>query len=236
MIEVSQLRKSFGNARVLDAVTFELDAGACVWLSGDAGAGKTTLLRLLATLVKPTSGTIRIAGYDAARHLAEARRHVVLSDASLTGSLRLRVDEYLTWLASAGTRTTRASATPHEAARRADLVPARRIDALDRQQRAALTLAAAAVVPAAVLLIDDAVDFFAARQRQALMNWMSELREGGATLICTSRRADTSDGVWTHAWRLAHGRLFVSAAEDASDAVSAGAGQREGIDAAPRLA
>lgn len=62
MIEVRALAKFFGPRPVLKHVNFEVAAGECVALLGPNGAGKTTLLRILATLSKPTAGSVRIAG------------------------------------------------------------------------------------------------------------------------------------------------------------------------------
>lgn len=67
MVTVAGLQKSFGATPVLEDVTFELGAGEGLVLLGANGAGKTTLLKILATLLRPSAGTVRIAGYDALR-------------------------------------------------------------------------------------------------------------------------------------------------------------------------
>jgi heme exporter protein A len=73
MIAASRLRKVYGSTTVLEDVSFELPAGQCLALLGPNGAGKTTLLRILATLLRPTSGTLALAGVDALREPAAAR-------------------------------------------------------------------------------------------------------------------------------------------------------------------
>jgi heme exporter protein A len=62
MIRAKGLQKNFGNRAVLRGVDLDLRQGEFVTLLGPNGAGKTTLLRILATLARPTSGTIEIAG------------------------------------------------------------------------------------------------------------------------------------------------------------------------------
>ncbi|HWM79784.1 MAG TPA: ATP-binding cassette domain-containing protein, partial [Methylomirabilota bacterium] len=56
MIQAQRLRKVYGATRVLDDVSLDLAAGQGLTLLGSNGAGKTTLLRILATLLRPTSG------------------------------------------------------------------------------------------------------------------------------------------------------------------------------------
>jgi len=73
MIRAVRLRKSYGASLVLDDVSLELEAGQALVLLGPNGAGKTTLLRILATLVRPTSGTLEVAGADALRNPEQAR-------------------------------------------------------------------------------------------------------------------------------------------------------------------
>ena len=62
LISIKGLRKSFGRHRVLRGVDLAIEAGSSVVLLGPNGAGKTTMLRILATLSKPTSGEVSIAG------------------------------------------------------------------------------------------------------------------------------------------------------------------------------
>lgn len=74
MIEVHNLVKSFGPRSALAGVDLSVEEGEFLTLVGPNGAGKTTLLRVLATLTRPTSGTVRIAGLDPARAGDRARR------------------------------------------------------------------------------------------------------------------------------------------------------------------
>ncbi|MFL5503665.1 MAG: ATP-binding cassette domain-containing protein, partial [Gemmatimonadaceae bacterium] len=62
VVDVAELTRSFGSRRAVAGVTFSLARGECLALFGPNGAGKTTLLRVLAGLLRPTSGTARISG------------------------------------------------------------------------------------------------------------------------------------------------------------------------------
>lgn len=73
MLEVSGLSKTLGGRRIVDDVSFVIEAGV-FGLLGPNGAGKTTLMSMLATLLEPDAGTIRLHGIDYAGHLQEIRR------------------------------------------------------------------------------------------------------------------------------------------------------------------
>ena len=64
LVEAAHLRKSYGARLALDDLTFTVNAGEVVGLLGPNGAGKTTTLSILATLIAPDAGEIRIAGID----------------------------------------------------------------------------------------------------------------------------------------------------------------------------
>jgi len=76
MIETRSLRKSFGLRPVLRGVDLAVAAGECVALMGPNGAGKTTLMRILATLSKPTMGSVRVAGYPLPAGASEVRQRL----------------------------------------------------------------------------------------------------------------------------------------------------------------
>jgi sodium transport system ATP-binding protein len=81
MIEVNSLCKTFRDptgrpVKAVDGVSFTARAGEILGLLGPNGAGKTTTLRTLCTLLKPTSGTAHVAGFDVVTQANEVRRHV----------------------------------------------------------------------------------------------------------------------------------------------------------------
>ena len=64
MIDIKDIRKSFGQLEVLKGITMHIDRGEIVSIVGPSGAGKTTLLQIVGTLDRPDSGTIIIDGTD----------------------------------------------------------------------------------------------------------------------------------------------------------------------------
>lgn len=73
MVHMAGVTKRFGTFAALRGIDLEVRRGNCLGLLGPNGAGKTTLLRILATLTRPSSGTVRIAGHDAMRYASRVR-------------------------------------------------------------------------------------------------------------------------------------------------------------------
>ena len=81
MIHVQGLTKSYADLRrgqfvALDAISFHAQPGQIYGLLGPNGAGKTTALRILSTVLRPTSGTATINGFDVVTQAAQVRRHI----------------------------------------------------------------------------------------------------------------------------------------------------------------
>ena len=78
MIQISGLVKQYGFNPVLRGVNLHVPAGAFVTLVGPNGAGKSTLMRIVATLLKPTSGEVKIGGWAMPQFSSRVRRHIGL--------------------------------------------------------------------------------------------------------------------------------------------------------------
>src|SRR5664279_4436997 len=64
IIEVRNLTRTFGEVKAVDDVSFDVAEGEIFAFLGPNGAGKSTTIKMLTTLLKPTSGTIRVNGFD----------------------------------------------------------------------------------------------------------------------------------------------------------------------------
>jgi ABC-2 type transport system ATP-binding protein len=94
-IEAENLTKRFGDTIADDAVTFAVRPGETYGLLGPNGAGKTTLVRMLTTLLRPTSGTARVAGHDVVGEKSKVRASIGTVSQAETTDENLTVRENL---------------------------------------------------------------------------------------------------------------------------------------------
>ena len=89
IIEVKKLSKYFGDFKAVDDVSFNVGKGEIFAFLGPNGAGKSTTIKMLTTLLSPTSGEIKMDGYDPEKNSHEARRSfgIVFQDPSLDDEL-----------------------------------------------------------------------------------------------------------------------------------------------------
>jgi len=106
-IQASHLRKTFGDVVAVDDVSLEVPTGTVLGVLGPNGAGKTTTVRMLATLLRPDSGSATVAGIDVVANPRDVRNQMGLTgqfaavDENLTGRENLRMVAKLTHLPKA---------------------------------------------------------------------------------------------------------------------------------------
>lgn len=76
MIQIENLTKCFGQTTAVDNLNLEIERGECFVFLGPNGAGKTTTIKLLTGLIKPTSGSIYISGYNLATDYEKAKSQI----------------------------------------------------------------------------------------------------------------------------------------------------------------
>jgi len=156
VIQVNGLVKTYGNNRVLRGMDLHVHPGEFVSLVGPNGAGKTTLMRIVATLLKPTSGSVKIGGWLMPDHAEKVRRHIgfvthksLLYD-DLSAAENLSFFSRLYNLDNREERINRALKTVGLAARQRDPV-----HSFSRGMTQRLTLARATLHEPDILLLDE---------------------------------------------------------------------------------
>ena len=76
MVDVSNLRKTFGTTEALKGISFNIPQGECYGLLGPNGAGKTTTISILSTLIKPDEGEVSISGYDLKKNPLDCKKNI----------------------------------------------------------------------------------------------------------------------------------------------------------------
>lgn len=105
VIEVDQLRKVFktaGNRKgnvVLNDITFDVERGSTVAVTGENGSGKTTLLKILSTLYLPDGGKIRVLDMDLVRDASRIRQRITFVSPGLDFQQKLTLQENLNFFA-----------------------------------------------------------------------------------------------------------------------------------------
>ena len=99
-IEVSSVSRSFGEVRAVSDASFRVDGGEVVGLLGPNGAGKTTILRMIATLIAPDRGRIRVSGHDGASAPLKVRASIGYHTGQTGLYARLTAREFLEYFAA----------------------------------------------------------------------------------------------------------------------------------------
>ncbi len=198
--ETVDLVRRFGRRRAVAGVQLTIRSGECVALFGPNGAGKTTLLRLLAGLLRPTSGEVRLLGRplrgDA---VAERGRVGLISHQSMLYDV-LTVRENVAFaarlhgVADAEGATEAALARLGLAARA--LSPVR---ALSRGWQQRVSIARAIVHAPALVLLDEPYTGLDVAGARALTALLLSLREDGAALALVTHAVDEGLALATHA-------------------------------------
>ena len=191
------LARRFGDVRAVDGVSLAVQPGEIYGFLGPNGAGKTTLIRTLCTLLDPTGGTARVAGYDVVsqRHQVRIRIGVALQEAALdpvqTGAELLRLQGRLYGLRAAELRTRVA-----EVGRMIDLGDAltRRIGTYSGGMKRRLDLAAALIHNPQVLFLDEPTTGLDPVSRMRVWEEVRKLRRDlGVTIFLTTQYLEEAD-------------------------------------------
>ncbi|MDX6213614.1 MAG: type transport system ATP-binding protein [Frankiales bacterium] len=208
------LVKTFkGKVKALDGVSFEIPTGTVLGLLGPNGAGKTTAVRVLTTLLKPDSGSARVAGVDVLAQPGRARTVMGLAgqyaavDEALTGMENLMLVGRLNHLPRA---ERRARAT--ELLAQFDLTDAggRTLKTYSGGMRRRLDLAAALVARPPVLFLDEPTTGLDPRSRNDLWLVIEGLVAEGVTVLLTTQYLEEADRLADHICVIDHGRVLAS--------------------------
>ena len=212
-IETINLTRRYGRTIALDQLNLTIAPGTIYGFVGPNGAGKTTTLRMLAGLLEPSSGEVRLLGERLDRDGRTAQRLIGYMPDFFGVYDDLRVWEYLDFFARCyGLPTDKRKATVDGLLDLVDLTPKRNafVQSLSRGMQQRLCLAHALVHDPPILLLDEPASGLDPRARVELRELLRTLRDMGKTIMLSSHILSELAEVCTVLGIMQQGRLIAS--------------------------
>ena len=210
IIEAKGLTKRFGKTQALDGLDLTAESGQVVAMLGPNGAGKTTFIRMVATLLRPDSGQLRVGGHDVRREAAAVRRSIGLAgqfaaiEPAMTGRENLELVARLF-----GQRRKDAKTNASSVLDSLDLTDAgdRLVRTYSGGMRRRLDLGASLVGAPKLLLLDEPTTGLDPRSRIELWDAIRTLVKQGTDVLLTTQYLDEADNLASHIVIIDHGRV-----------------------------
>jgi heme ABC exporter ATP-binding subunit CcmA len=210
LIRTSGVRKLFGAQAVLDGVSLDVRPGEAVALLGGNGAGKTTLLKIVATVMRPTSGIVSVAGHDCVRE-AEAVRRVlgfaghgawVYDDLTAYENLKF-------WTTLHGCPVGREELTAALTALDLERTGAARVRTFSAGMKRRLSLARLTLFRPQALLLDEPFSGLDQRAKKWLEGYLEAFKSRGGALLMVTHSFGRELGVADRIAMLAAGHIVL---------------------------
>jgi ABC-2 type transport system ATP-binding protein len=217
VVSVRDVVHDFGRVRALDGVSLDVPPGIVYGLLGPNGAGKTTLIRVLTTLLRPRTGSVRVAGIDVLTDPTAARARIGLAgqfaavDAYLTGRENVEMVGRLY-----GMRGREVRRRAEEVLERIGLAADadRRVSTYSGGMRRRLDLAASLVGRPQVMFLDEPTTGIDPRSRMDLWELIEDLVEAGTTVLLTTQYLEEADRLADLIAVIDHGRIVSQGTAD----------------------
>jgi len=209
-IEAEALVRQFGSVQAVAGVDIIVEPGEVYGFLGPNGAGKSTTVRMLTTLLQPTGGHARVAGYDVVTQASMVRRAigVALQDAAIdplmTGTELMRLQAVLHGIPRAA-----AENRSGELLERVGLTAAagRRVGTYSGGMRRRLDLAMSLIHEPQVLFLDEPTTGLDPTSRLALWDEVRKLNADGTTVFLTTQYLEEADELAARIAIIDHGRI-----------------------------
>ncbi len=213
IIEVQDLRKTYGSLVAVDSISFHVEAGEIFGMVGPNGAGKTTTIECMEGLRRPDGGMVRLMGLDplAQREVVAQRVGVQLQESALPP--RLRVGEALALFGAFYAR----QADTGELLARLGLADRRKaaFGKLSGGQKQRLFIALALVNLPQVIFLDELTTGLDPQARRATWDLVREVRNGGCTVVLTTHSMEEAERLCDRVLIMDHGRIVALDSPDA---------------------
>ena len=209
-VETQNLTQRFGSQSAVDNVNLNIPTGGVHAVLGPNGAGKTTVMRILATLLRPSSGTARVLGYDVVTQPGQVRERIALTgqfaslDEDLTGLENLAL---LARLRGYRGRSAKSRGESLLAAFGLADAAARQVRKYSGGMRRRLDIAASLLVRPDLLFLDEPTTGLDPRSRNDVWDAVRTLVAAGTTVLLTTQYLDEADQLADRVTVLDTGRI-----------------------------
>jgi ABC-2 type transport system ATP-binding protein len=188
MIEVSDLTKTFGSVRVVDALSFSVERGEVLGFLGPNGAGKSTTMKMLTGFLSPTAGAVRVNGLDVAQQGLQVRKLLGYLPEGAPSYGEMKVRPFLEFIASArGLEGGLRNRAVDSVMQRIELkdVAGQVIDTLSKGFRRRVGLAQSILHDPEVLVLDEPTDGLDPNQKHQVRELIKGLAEDKIVVVST---------------------------------------------------
>jgi len=212
MLEVKDLKKSFGAIRAVQGISFQVRKGEILGFMGPNGAGKSTTMRMITGFLPPSSGTAEICGHDILREPVQAKKCIGYLPENAPVYLDMTVTDFLRFIAgvrgfSGGTAKQRVE----DVIRRCYLDKVRRqaIETLSKGYKQRVCFAQAVLHDPQVLIMDEPTDGLDPNQKRIVRTMIKEMAAEKAIVISTHILEEV-DAVCTRAIIISSGKIVAN--------------------------
>lgn len=209
-VQVNHLSKTFNQKKVVDDISFNIKPGEIFALLGPNGAGKTTTFRIMTTLLKSTSGSITIMGYDTQKEPQKVRSLFGLTskDASIDKDLSAR-ENLMIFARLNGLSRKDAKVRTEELLTEFSLINSadKALSTFSGGMRRRLDLAVSLIARPAVIFLDEPTTGLDPQTRIQMWDTIRDLVKAGSTIILTTQYLEEADQLADHIAMIDHGKM-----------------------------
>jgi ABC-2 type transport system ATP-binding protein len=209
LLQTNALTRYYGTFRALAETDLRLNGGEIALLAGPNGAGKSTLLLCLSGLLRPTSGSVSVEGFDLYNDEVEAKRRLAFVPDVPRFYSELTAWEHLLFIAQACNAGDGFEGRAERLLKSFNLWEGRNLypHNYSRGMRLKLGLLLALIRPIRVLLMDEPASALDPDGVEELKSHLLELRDQGAAILISSHNLQLADDLGARRWNMRQGQL-----------------------------